>query len=102
MEKTIQWFHCTIVKMEISILYHVIVNSQLNRNNLTRYDIKRTIQRFHCTIVKMEISILCHVIENSQLNRDKLTRYDVIYNIVINNGNLHVRLTFNLGKTNKI
>ena len=36
MEKTIQRFHCTIVKMEISILYHVIVNSQLNRDNLTR------------------------------------------------------------------
>ena len=36
MEKTIQRFHCTIVKMEISILYHVIVNSQLNRENLTR------------------------------------------------------------------
>ena len=28
MEKTIQRFHCTIVKIEISILYHVIVNSQ--------------------------------------------------------------------------
>ena len=36
MEKTIQRFHCTIVKMGISILYHVIVNSHLNRDNLTR------------------------------------------------------------------
>ena len=39
---TVQWkeifarFHCTIMKMEISILYHVIVNSQLSRDNLTR------------------------------------------------------------------
>ena len=43
MEKTIQRFHCTIVKMEISILYHVIVNSQLNRDNLTSCYIKRNI-----------------------------------------------------------
>ena len=28
--------HCTIMKMEISILYHVIVKSQSNRDNLTR------------------------------------------------------------------
>ena len=40
MEKTIQRFHCTIVKMEISILYHVIVNSQSNHDNLTRCYIK--------------------------------------------------------------
>ena len=39
---TVQWkeifarFHCTIMKIEISILYHVILNSQLNRDNLTR------------------------------------------------------------------
>ena len=26
-------FHCTIMKMEISILCHVIVKSQLNRDN---------------------------------------------------------------------
>ena len=37
MERTIARFHCTTVKMEISILYHVIVNSQLNRDNLTRF-----------------------------------------------------------------
>ena len=36
MEKTIQRFHCTIVKMEILILYHVVVNSQLSRDNLTK------------------------------------------------------------------
>ena len=36
MEKTIARFHCTIMKMEISILYNVIVNSQSYRNNLTR------------------------------------------------------------------
>ena len=36
MEKT----YCTIVKMEISILYHVIINSQLNRDNLTSGYIK--------------------------------------------------------------
>ena len=36
MEKTIQRFHCTIVKMEISILHHVILNSQLNRDYFTR------------------------------------------------------------------
>ena len=40
MEKTIARFYCsarfhyTIMKMEISILYHVIVNSQSNRDNL--------------------------------------------------------------------
>ena len=45
MEKTIQRFHCTTVKMEISILYHVIVNSQLNRDNLTRCYIEANI---HC------------------------------------------------------
>ena len=37
MEKTIQRFHCTIVKMEISISYHVIVNSQLNRDHLKMF-----------------------------------------------------------------
>ena len=36
MEKTIARFHCTIMKLKISILYHVIVNSQSNRDNLTR------------------------------------------------------------------
>ena len=45
LEKTIARFHCTvplhgsiatIMKMEISILYHVIVNSQSNRDDLTR------------------------------------------------------------------
>ena len=36
MEKTIARFHCTIMKMEISILYHVVINSQSNRDNLTR------------------------------------------------------------------
>ena len=36
MEETIQRFHCTIVRMEISILYHMIVNSQLSHDNLTR------------------------------------------------------------------
>ena len=35
-EKIIQRFHGTILKMQISILYHVIVTSQLNRYNLTR------------------------------------------------------------------
>ena len=36
---TVQWkeifvrFHCTMMKIEISIFYHVIVNSQLNRDN---------------------------------------------------------------------
>ena len=35
-KKTIAWFYCMIMKMEIPILYHVIVNSQLNRDNLTR------------------------------------------------------------------
>ena len=39
---TVQWkeifarFYCTIMKRENSILFHVIVNSQLNRDNLTR------------------------------------------------------------------
>ena len=48
-KSTVQWkelfaqFHCTIMKMEISILYHVIVNSQLNRDNLTRCYIIRNI-----------------------------------------------------------
>ena len=36
METTTARFYCTIMKMEISILYHVIVNSQLSRDNLTR------------------------------------------------------------------
>ena len=35
MEETIQRFHCTIVRMEISILYHMIVNGQLSHDNLT-------------------------------------------------------------------
>ena len=43
MEKTIQRFLCTIVKMEISILYHVILNSQLNRDYLTRCYIRADI-----------------------------------------------------------
>ena len=43
MEKTIQRFHCTIVKMEISILFHVILNSQLNRDYFTRCYIVRYI-----------------------------------------------------------
>ena len=39
MERTIcavPLYNCTIMKMEISISYQVIVNSQLNRHNLTR------------------------------------------------------------------
>ena len=42
MKSTVQWkkniqrLHCTIVKMEISVLYHAIVNAELNRENLTR------------------------------------------------------------------
>ena len=36
MEKTIARLHYTIIKMGISILYHVIVNSELNCNNLTK------------------------------------------------------------------
>ena len=36
METTTARFYCTIMKIEISILYHVIVNSQLSRDNLTR------------------------------------------------------------------
>ena len=44
----VQWkvifaqFHCTIMKMEISVLYHVIVGSRLNRDNLTRVYIIHT------------------------------------------------------------
>ena len=43
MENIIQRLHCTIVKMEISILYHVIY-SQLNRDNVTRCYINQTIK----------------------------------------------------------
>ena len=47
MERTIQRFHCMIKKMEISILYHVIVNSQLNRDNLTRCYVINLIKKLH-------------------------------------------------------
>ena len=59
MNSTVQWkgifarFHCSIMKMEISILYHVFVNSQLNRYNLTRCYRKYVIEQLweiHCSI----------------------------------------------------
>ena len=53
MKSTKQWkelfaqFHCMIMKMEISILHHVIVNSQLYHDNLTR-------RYINCDIVSFE------------------------------------------------
>ena len=67
MEKTIQQFHCKIVKKEISILRHVIVKSQLNRDNLTRCYIKVTIaDGVHpCNIIFLDcFSIISIVTKN--------------------------------------
>ena len=67
MEKTIARFHCTIMKMEISILYHVIVNSQSNRDNLTRCCITTHIPLelmvYMCVCVYIYIYIYIYIYE---------------------------------------
>ena len=56
----VQWkeifarFHHTIMKMEISILYHVVVNSQLNRDDLTKMLFN---MRFHTTRTFITVAI---------------------------------------------